>query len=317
MNRFLSQTLLVASVMLSACAGSHTASEAVAKAEFDPRSEWAETSPHTFLRYQQIGEGASVVVLIHELGAALENWDEVTRALATSKRTVVRYDMRGAGLSSKIRGPITMEDHANDLRGLLDTLHISGPVTLIGDTIGASVALQFASQYPERAAGVLAMGPTAYLDPQPQLIAKFPDPLAPGAGPATMTGKPYDPNDPDAAHSNRVQEFKVVYPEALRTDQARLARFYGVAYSTDPTSAMLTLRMVYGTGFREAFSRIRCPVLMTRGVMFPRPASEYKKMVDAIPNAEFVEIQSAHYPAVESPELVAELAQQFLTKLGR
>jgi len=282
----------------------------------DLRSEWVEVAPHEFIRYQRVGDGPKTVVLLHELGAALENWDEVLPVLSAQPGlSLIRYDQRGAGMSSKIRGPVSMADHASDLARLLDALGVSGPVVLVGDTFGATVALQFAADYPARVSGVLAMGPTAYLDPAPERVAKFPDPLAEGAAPATMTGKPLDPTDPASAHTSRTGEFKVIYPEALRTDPERLARFYGVAYSGDPTSVMLTLRMVYSTGFRDVFSRVNCPVLLTRSTRFLRPRSEYEAMLTVLPNAEFQEIDSGHYPAVMSPELVADLALAFIKRL--
>jgi len=295
---------------------SHTAESPAALDLGALRSQWLETSPNVFLRYQRIGSGPEVVVLLHELGASLENWDEVVPQLVAPGRTIIRYDQRGAGMSSKIRSPITMHDHAHDLAQLLDGLGVHGRVRLIGDTFGASVALQFAADYPDRTAGVLAMGPTAYLDPQPQRVARFPDPLAPGAGPATMTGKPYAADQLDAAHVDRTGEFHVVYPPDLRTDPQRLARFYGVAYSADPTSVMLTLRMVYATGFRDTFARIRCPVLLTRSTRFMRPASEYQEMAASIPGARWINIDSGHYAAAETPERVGELARSFLAELG-
>lgn len=305
--------LSMASLLIAACSGVATLPPPAAPVIGDG-SDWAEVSPHVFLRYQRIGNGGHTVVLLHELAAAMENWDEVVPYLSTPQRSVLRYDLRGSGMSSKIRGLVSIEDHAKDLLGLLDHLQIKGPVVLVGDTFGASVALQFASMYPERTAGVMAMGPTAYLDPQPQLIAKFADPLAPGAAPASLA-KISDPNDPDAAHKGREREFAAVYPEALRTGGERLSRFYGVQYSTDPTSALLTLRMIYSVGFRDAFSKIRAPVLMTAGSLFLRPVAQFEEMAAAIPGAEFQQMKTAHYAAVESPELVGPAAQQFLARL--
>ncbi len=57
----------------------------------------------TALRYDVCG-GGSTLVLIHEMGGTLESWDLVV-PLLSSKRCVLRYDTRGAGLSQKIRGP--------------------------------------------------------------------------------------------------------------------------------------------------------------------------------------------------------------------
>lgn len=304
-------------LVLAACTRNPVTEQAAAQAVVAaPVTDWAEVSPHVFLRYQRIGHGASTVVLLHELGATLENWDEVLPYLKASNRTLLRYDQRGAGLSSKIRSAVTMEDHARDLRGLLDALDIKGSVVLVGDTFGASIALQFAAMYPERTAGVIAMGPAGHLDPQPKMFAKFPDPLAPGAAPANLA-KVSDPADPDAQHKGREREFSIVYPESLRTDPARLARFYGVQYSTDPTSALLTLRMIYSIGFRDVLPQIRCPVLMTAGTKFLVPVAKFQELAALIPGAEFQPMVTGHYAAVESPELVGPLAQQFLTRLQR
>ena len=122
-----------------------------------------------------------------------------------------------------------------------------------------------------------------------------------------------------------VQEFKAsvlgAYERGERAISVprlqRLARFYGVQYSTDPTSALLTLRMLYSTGFRDVLSKIQCPVLMTAGTMFLAPMSQFEEMAASIPNARFEPMATGHYAAVESPELVGPLAQKFLAELKR
>ncbi len=284
--------------------------------DLDARMEWAQVGPHVYARYQKIGTAKNTVVLLHELGNALEAWDEVVPYLASSERSVLRYDLRGAGMSTKIRTPITMQDWVDDLKGLLDTLDITTPVVLAGDTFGASVALLFASAYPERVSGVVAMGPTAYLDPQPERVAKFADPLAPGAAPSTLA-MGVDPQTPGAQQKGRQREFQAVYPQVLRTDAGRLERFHGLAYSTDPTSALLTLRAVYAWGFRDAFAAIKVPVLVTAGTMFMRPMNEFREMAAAIPGARFVEMKTGHYAAIQSPELSGPTILEFMKELGR
>lgn len=55
------------------------------------------------------------------MGGTIESWDLVAPMLST-KRRVLRYDTRGAGLSQKIRPPLTIDSMADDLVALLDEL---------------------------------------------------------------------------------------------------------------------------------------------------------------------------------------------------
>ena len=55
------------------------------------------------LRCELSGRGDHTLVLVHEMGGALESWDDVAPRFAETRR-VLRYDTRGAGLSQKVRG---------------------------------------------------------------------------------------------------------------------------------------------------------------------------------------------------------------------
>ena len=72
----------------------------------------------TALRYETSGGGASTLVLIHEMGGTLESWD-VVGPLFAAKRNVLRYDTRGAGLSQKVRGALSIDTMADDLVSLM------------------------------------------------------------------------------------------------------------------------------------------------------------------------------------------------------
>jgi hypothetical protein len=91
------------------------------------------------LRYELSGKGPSTIVLLHEASMGLESWDYVAPELAKTHQ-VLRYDMRGYGLSQAIRGPITLADHENDLRELLKVLNLNGKVNVIGTAVGGAVA---------------------------------------------------------------------------------------------------------------------------------------------------------------------------------
>src|SRR5260370_15302362 len=82
------------------------------------------------LRYAVEGSGKPVV-LIHEMGGTLESWGLLAPLLAT-KRSVVRYDTRGAGFSEKIRGALTIDTMTDDLIALMDGLGVRQKVSLVG-----------------------------------------------------------------------------------------------------------------------------------------------------------------------------------------
>ena len=78
----------------------------------------------TRFNYQLDGPAtAPVVMLSNSLGTNLSMWDRQIPALAQAFR-VLRYDMRGHGLSNITPGPYTIEGLAGDVVGLLDALKI-------------------------------------------------------------------------------------------------------------------------------------------------------------------------------------------------
>jgi pimeloyl-ACP methyl ester carboxylesterase len=79
----------------------------------------------------------------------------VAPQLAASGR-VLRYDTRGAGLSEKIRGSLTIDTMVADLMALLGALEIGDRVVLMGMAVGGAIALAAAARHPDRVAAVVA-----------------------------------------------------------------------------------------------------------------------------------------------------------------
>ena len=92
--------------------------------------EWMETNGVS-LRYELAGNQPQTVLLVHELGGALDSFDESVGLFQRHFRTL-RYDQRGFGHSEKVRGPIAMSDMVADIAGLLDGLGITTPVHVAG-----------------------------------------------------------------------------------------------------------------------------------------------------------------------------------------
>src|SRR5262249_61111643 len=118
------------------------------------------------------GRCAATAVLIHEMGGTIESWDLVAPMLST-KRRVLRYDTRGAGLSQKIRPPLAI-DMVDDLVALLDALDIAGKVALAGIAVGGAIALHTAALCPQRVAAAVVSSPAIGVasDRRPALLAR-------------------------------------------------------------------------------------------------------------------------------------------------
>jgi pimeloyl-ACP methyl ester carboxylesterase len=97
--------------------------------------------------YRIAGSGP-VIVLIHGMAGSSATWLSVMPALA-EHFTVVAPDLVGHGESEKPRGDYSLGAFASGVRDLLLALGLER-ATLVGQSLGGGVAMQFAYQFPER-----------------------------------------------------------------------------------------------------------------------------------------------------------------------
>lgn len=106
--------------------------------------------------FQVHGEGAeTAIVLIHGVGMDQRAWQPQLAALSRQHR-VVTYDMLGHGESRLPAEGVQLADFAAQLLQLLDHLQIA-QAHIVGHSMGALVALEFALVHPERCARLLAL----------------------------------------------------------------------------------------------------------------------------------------------------------------
>ena len=99
----------------------------------------------THLRATGAGEP---LVLIHGVGIDLEIWEPLVPRLQAGRR-LIRYDMRGHGLSAKPPGPYRLDDFVDQLDRLASALALDR-FDLAGFSMGGLVAEAFAARFPER-----------------------------------------------------------------------------------------------------------------------------------------------------------------------
>ena len=93
-----------------------------------------------------------VMVFVHGWGGSAKYWQSTAEALSEEFDCLL-YDLRGFGRSSLSPAPAnlsyTMEEYADDLAALLDTLNLD-KVYVHAHSMGASVATFFINRYSER-----------------------------------------------------------------------------------------------------------------------------------------------------------------------
>jgi 3-oxoadipate enol-lactonase len=256
--------------------------------------DWIEANGVS-LRYDLSGSGASTVVLIHEVGGAVESFDEVMPVFQKDFR-VLRYDQRGFGLSEKTN-VITLDSIMADLVGLLDALGITGPVHVAGTAMGAGLGIAFAARYPERVTRLAI------------------------SSPATGTSTAHLAQRNERAQTIQEKGMRAVvetslersYPRALRGNKERYERFRLRWVSNDPESFIALQHMSAEMDLTPDLARITCPTLVIGCTLDPiRTPEAVLQVAEAIKDATYIEVETGHFMAVETPELFAQHIIPFL-----
>lgn len=97
--------------------------------------------------YRRAGRGP-VLLLLHGIAGSSETWIPAMRLLQEDHE-VLAPDFLGHGKSAKPLGDYSLGNHAAGVRDLLHLLGIER-ATVVGQSFGGGVAMQFAYQFPER-----------------------------------------------------------------------------------------------------------------------------------------------------------------------
>lgn len=251
------------------------------------------------LRYDLTGEGPRTIVLVHEMGGTLESWSDVVPMLAGAYRTL-RYDTRGAGLSEKVRGTLTIDTMVDDVAGLLDVLNIGGKVAIAGMAVGGAIAIGFAARHPARTAALIAMGPATGVPAERRAATLA---LADGL-------------ERDGVRPGMQPTLDATYPRQLRGDRARYETVRAQRLGNDPSSYAAVYRMLANLDMSSDFASIACPTLILAGRLDGlRPPAVVEPVARAISGARFQVLESAHFMAWQTPMLVAETMTAFLAEV--
>jgi 3-oxoadipate enol-lactonase len=252
------------------------------------------------LRYALSGQGKRTLVLVHEMGGTLESWDLVAPRMAAGRR-VLRYDTRGAGLSEKVRGALTIDTMGDDLIALMEALKIAGEVAVAGIAVGGAIALHAAARWPARISAVVVSSPATGIAPDRRaaVLARV------------------ERMEREGLRAVIEDTLAAGYPPELRADADRFAAFRARWLGNDVASFAAIYRMLAGMDLSDELSRIACPVLVIAGALDrTRPPALVEPIARAVPGARYAVLQTGHYAAVQTPELLAVAIGDFLDDVG-
>ena len=245
--------------------------------------------------YRRRGEGEAIV-LVHGIGDSSTTWSEVLRDLSEDHE-VLAPDLLGHGFSDKPRADYSVGGFANGLRDLLTVLGIER-ATVVGHSLGAIVAMQFAYQFPERterlvlvsAGGVsrsinpLVRAATLPFAPTVMGLLDLPGVRGRLAGLATLAARAHIEGVDDTDDVLRVLE-------GLDSREARLAL-------TRTLRAVVDGRGQVVTGVDRAYLTADLPTLVTWGDRDPMIPSHHARLAHAaFPDSRLELLHGAgHFP---------------------
>jgi pimeloyl-ACP methyl ester carboxylesterase len=256
------------------------------------------------LRAERWPAAAPTVVMLHSGVTDRRSWYAVAEALGDAA-DVIAYDRRGYGASEV--GDLDFR-HVEDLLVVLDRL-ATGPVWLVGNSMGGRLALDFALTHPDRVAGLLLLAPA-------------------------VSGSP-EPTDVDAASLVILERIDRAWDDGDKAEVVRLAAWL---WLDGPTGAegrvtgaprrlaeeMSRQAIAHdadehaGDADLDAWSQLETigiPTIVGCGDLdVPFFVDRSRLLAERLPRGRFVLLPGvAHLPGLEQPEIVAALVTEMLS----
>lgn len=247
------------------------------------------------LHYRVAGSAVGVpLVLANSLGTDARIWDDVIAALSGAYR-IISYDKRGHGLSDAPDGDYRLDDHVDDLAGLLAHLDVQRAV-LAGVSVGGLIAQGFALRHPTLLAGLILCD------------------TAPKIGDAAMwNGRIASVREGGLA---AIAEGVMArwFTEGFRRDHPTELAGWRTMFERIPVAGYIgTCASLRDADLSDQIGAINVPTLVVVGAEdISTPPELVRDAASRIPRAHFEIIPNCgHIPSIEQPQVLAAIIRQF------
>jgi pimeloyl-ACP methyl ester carboxylesterase/DNA-binding CsgD family transcriptional regulator len=249
----------------------------------------------TRIAYATCGSGPPLVWAAHWVHHLKFDWDSpVWRpwlSMLARRHTLVRYDMRGCGLSDREGVEFSFEKFVEDLEAVIEAAGLDQFV-LFGTVNGSAISVTYAVRHPDRVSHLV---------------------LYAGYVRNRLAGSP-TPREVEEAQA-RLKVMEIGWPNdtpaygqfftSLHMPDASAEQFQSfndlVRRTTSPANAVALLQAFFPIDVREIVPKVRCPtlVLHSRGDSII-PFEQGRSVAGLIPGARFVPIESHNHVLLET-----------------
>lgn len=235
------------------------------------------------------------LVFVNSLGTDHRIWEPVAAALAP-RWNILTYDKRGHGLSDTADAPYAMDDHIDDLAGLLAHLDISR-AAVCGLSVGGMIALGLAGRQPEKVSALVLCDTGARIGEVAAWNARLEAIRTRGV----------------AAVADAVLERWFTEPFRA-ADNPVFAGYRNMLLRTDPQGYAGTIAAIRDTDLTELARKLAVPTLCVVGehdvVTSPADMGELTALIRGA-RLEII-ADAAHQPQIEQPQALSRLISDFL-----
>jgi pimeloyl-ACP methyl ester carboxylesterase len=264
------------------------------------------------IRYRESGDPSRPpVVLLHGIGRSLEDWDPQHPLLADGYR-VISLDFPGSGLSDRLPERTTLGTLASGVRETLAALGVTGPLHLMGNSLGGAVSMRLLADDPGQVASLTLVNSAGF---GREVAAVLRIMSLPYAGKILLSRM--DPRAVRQVERSLFADRALVTPERIAHGLAVASRPDNAAVFLETTRALGTFRGIRPRWRAELLAAVAehpKPALIVWGDRDQiLPAAQLPAARAALPHAQWHLFRdTGHMPQIERAADFAALARRFL-----
>lgn len=246
-------------------------------------------SPRLKIHFQDYNpQSPSTVLLLHGLGATGESWSLQIPDLTSAGYRLIVPDIRAFGQSSYPGGSMRVSELAKDMADLLEHVSVE-QAHVIGISMGGTIALQMALDYPHLAKKLVLVNTFSHLRPEKPGVWLY---FALRFLLIHTTGLP----------SQARAVAQRVFPHHQQAEYRRM--LYEQILQANPAGYRAAMRALARFDVRRRLAEIRSPVLVITGSLDTTvPPASQTEMARNIPAASHITLSGAgHAASVDCPE---------------
>lgn len=281
-------------------------------AERSQTIRYASSADGANIAWSSVGEGPPVLFASHHLSHLEQDWRSgllrsIFDALAENHR-LIRYDIRGSGLSDPIRPGDRFDQHVEDMRAVADAADLES-FAIVAVLQAAAVATRFSRLHPERVSRlVIQNGYARGRAMRAEAVVEAEN------DPFITLLKSGGWGDPDNGFMRAWATMAL--PMASFDETTELIEL--IAHAGSAEDALVQRQIIDKLDVVEDLPHVRAPTLVILARMCPiHPVTEGRRVAAGIPGAEFVEIDSSNTFPIASDPTFHEIMANTLEFLDR